>query len=55
MGDTTYAQFEAKKKRDLVRAYQKMNPKERAQLLQDCDEMGSNADESSPPSPPHYS
>ena len=32
-------------------AHRKMNPEERAQLLQDCDEMGTNADESAPPSP----
>ena len=51
MGDTAYARFEAEKKRDLMRAYRKMNPEERARLLQDCDEMGSNADESAPPSP----
>jgi hypothetical protein len=50
MGDNAYAQFEAEKKRDLVWTYRKMNPEERAQLLQDCDEMGTNADESAPPS-----
>jgi hypothetical protein len=46
MGDTAYVRFEAKKKRDLVPTYRKMNPEERAQLLQDCDEMGTNANES---------
>jgi hypothetical protein len=50
MGDTAYAQFKAEKMRDLVRAYRKMNPEEFAQLLQDCDEMDENADESAPPS-----
>ena len=52
-GYTSYSELlgSCQKKRDLMRAYRKMNPEERAQLLQDCDEMGINADESAPPSP----
>jgi hypothetical protein len=51
MRDTAYARFEAEKKKDLVWAYRKMNLEERAQLLQDCDEMGINANDLAPPSP----
>jgi hypothetical protein len=56
LGDTTYWQCEAEKKKDVVRAIKKMTPEERAAILQQMAEMDTAdaADnETAPPSPTH--
>jgi hypothetical protein len=54
LGDTTYRRHEAKKKKYVVQAIEKMTPKERVAILQQMAKMdAANAadDETAPPSP----
>jgi hypothetical protein len=53
MGDTAYGRHEAKKKKDIKRAYKKMTAKEKSELMRKLaklDAEDTNADECTPPS-----